>query len=52
MKWEVVETHFEGDKKIYRAVKYNDSNVVVTERSFNTREDAKNYINKLTNIEK
>tara|TARA_B100000497_G_C7507442_1_gene309346 strand:- start:106 stop:264 length:159 start_codon:yes stop_codon:yes gene_type:complete len=51
MKWEVVETHFEGDKKIYRAVKYNDSNVVVTERTFKAKIDAENYINKLTSTE-
>jgi len=51
MKWEVIETHFESDKKIYRAVKYDDANVVCTERTFKTKIDAENYINKLTSTE-
>ena len=52
MNWQVVTTHFEGDKISYRAVLYNDDNVIIKERKFLTEEDANNYILKLTSEEK
>jgi hypothetical protein len=52
MSWQVVTTHFEGDKISYRAVQYNEAHVIVKERKFLTEEDANNYILKLTSEEK
>jgi hypothetical protein len=44
-KWDVVTVHYEGFiTEKYRAVKYNDDNVIVAERSFNTKEMAEAYI--------
>ena len=50
MKWEIVEVHYEGfDNKKYRAVKYNEQMVIVSERPFNTREFAEEYIRQREN---
>jgi len=49
-KWDVVTIHYEGFMQPkYRAVKYNSNNVIIAERSFNTKEFAKEYIRKKEN---
>jgi len=50
MSWSIVEVHYEGfENKKYRAVKYNDQMIIVSERTFNTREFAEEYIRKQEN---
>ncbi len=50
MSWSIVEVHYEGFKnKKYRAVKYNEESVIVSERTFNTREFAEEYIRQQEN---
>lgn len=50
MSWSIVEVHYEGfDNKKYRAVKYNEQMVIVSERTFNTREFAEEYIRQKEN---
>jgi len=43
-KWEVVEVHYSGEDKKYRAVQYDTTKVVIAERTFNTKEMAEAYI--------
>jgi hypothetical protein len=44
-KWDIVIVHYEGfTEKKYRAVKYNDQKVIISERTFNTKEMAEAYI--------
>jgi hypothetical protein len=44
-KWDIVIVHYEGfTEEKYRAVKYNDQKVIISERTFNTKEMAEAYI--------
>lgn len=50
MKWDIVIIHYDGfEKEKYRAVQYNDNGVIINERTFNTKEFAKEYIRKMEN---
>tara|TARA_B100000963_G_C22158700_1_gene464986 strand:- start:102 stop:305 length:204 start_codon:yes stop_codon:yes gene_type:complete len=42
--WEIVEVHFDGEKKQYRAVKYDSNKVVKFERLYPTKEQAEAYV--------
>ncbi len=43
--WDIVTVHYEGFlEKKYRAVKYNGQKVIISERTFNTKEMAEAYI--------
>jgi len=44
--WQVVEIHYEGEDKGYRAVKFDEQNVIKFERVFKTREQAEEFIAK------
>ena len=44
--WEIVEVHYDGENKKYRAVKFDDSRVIKVERLFLTREQAQEDIEK------
>ena len=47
-RWDVVTIHYSGfNKEKYRAVQYNDQGIIVSERTFNTKEFAKEYIRKM-----
>ncbi len=49
-KWDLVTVHYQGFMKPkYRAVKYNSAKVIIAERSFNTKEFAKEYIRQKEN---
>ena len=42
--WDVVEIHYSGEDKKYRAVQYNTTKAIIAERTFNTKEMAEAYI--------
>jgi hypothetical protein len=43
MSYQIVKVHFEGDKKRYRVMKFDSTNIVISERLFNSMEDAVAY---------
>lgn len=44
--WQIVEIHYEGEDKGYRAVKLDEQNVIKFERVFKTREQAEEFVAK------
>ena len=44
MRWEIVKVHFEGDTQKWRAVCYNEKNVVIHEKTFHFFLAAEDYI--------
>jgi len=44
--WQVVEIHYEGEDKGYRAVKLDEQKVIKFERVFKTREQAEEFVAK------
>ena len=50
MRWDIVTIHYDGfENERYRAVQYNESGVIVNERTFNTKEFAQEYIRQKEN---
>ena len=45
-KWDIVEVHYDGEDRKYRAVQYNPSKVIIAERTFSTKRAAQEYIEK------
>ena len=44
--WQIVEIHYEGEDKAYRAVKYDSNKIIKFERVFKTKEQAEAYVAK------
>jgi hypothetical protein len=44
MKWTIVEVHYEGDTRKWRAVLMNELNVIIKERTFSTLVDAEIFV--------
>lgn len=43
-RWSIVVVHYQGDTKTYRAVKYNEQNHILDERSFAFYDSAEKWI--------
>lgn len=44
MRWEIIKVHYDGDVQKWRAVCYNDENVVVKEHTFAFLSQAERFI--------
>ncbi len=44
--WQVVEVHYHGEEKAYRAVKLDESKAIKFERIFKTRKQAEEFVAK------
>ena len=44
MRWSIVEVPYEGEDKTFRAVKMNDSGMIIEEKTFKTRVEAEVHI--------
>jgi hypothetical protein len=44
MKWSIVEVHYEGETRKWRAVLMNELSVIIKERTFSTLVDAEIYV--------
>ena len=44
--WQIVEVHYDGQEKAYRAVKLDEANAIKFERIFKTKEQAEDFVAK------
>ena len=44
MSWDIIEVHFEGTKKRWRAVLFNEGRAIIKEQTFNTRVKAEIHV--------
>ena len=44
--WQIVEVHYDGEEKAYRAVKLDEANAIKFEKIFKTKEQAEEFVAK------
>jgi|TARA_B100000085_G_C18501711_1_gene495786 hypothetical protein len=44
MSWDIIEVHFEGTKKRWRAVLFNEARAIIKEQTFDTRVEAEIHV--------